>query len=486
MSANSDCLEPSPVPSPNAADELETDPTRPLHLSHNGESAETSTQVAIRSPILIQPVWTDALVDDIDSRYFHFFLMHATNALLYTELFPRAIYEIFTRSIHNKTLQYSVLAVSSIAVDASLHRPLTRALTHKQNALTLLQQSLSNGNITEEVAISIFLLLYMDCFSGKEVSQGHLKGLYLVLKHIKFDLGNPLVLKNVSPLLMLIWRVSLSLDLMTSAVQRTPPILPAFPTNSTAFNRTWATCLSNDVKNVDFALASFWLDDLFHRSRHWLHECTVTMLSCEYTDNPHNKAAYDAIVESRIGLLRQEHANWAQQPICVLGMQLEKSAQIWIGDAPNLPRFLNYPPLLIYDHRFSILLNRWRLMSLLIAFFPLSALPQHTISEMDNAIEICRTHAALGLSPTSKDYVTEFFAVLGAARMFAGGRKYKDEFRWTFEKIAEMDGMHHFILTEFQDYIDSIKDFKLFDFPEWDISEDILAETGDVQRGGSK
>ena len=458
-------------------------------MSHSDESAETSTHVGIAetsqnsfTPIFRLPVWTDVAVEDADSRYFHFFLLHGTDALVYTQLFPRAICEIFVRTTHSKTLRHCLLAVSSVAADESLQRPLTRALMHKQNALALLQQSLSSGDITEDVAISIFLLLYMDCFRGKEISQGHLKGLYLVLKHMKFDLEDPLILEKVSPLLMLIWRVSVSFDLMISAVQRTTPILPTSVTESYALNRLWVSYLSNDVRSNDFAVAAFALDDLFHRTNYWMRECELTRASPEYTDNPQNKAAYDAIVETRIALLRQEHANWVQQPTCIIGTQLEESTQLFMDeDTSNLPRFLNYPPLIIYDQRFSVLLNRWRLLSLLITFIPISVPPRRTMSEVNNAIEICRTHAALALPPTSKDYVSEFFAVLASARIFAGGRRYKEEFLWTYGQIAQMDGMHHFILTEFQDYIDSVKGFGLFSFPEWDISEDIPLENGGIQ-----
>lgn len=363
----------------NAIDEFEdVDPVPALHLSHNGGSAKISAKVSIPEAsqtsstlILKQPVWTDTQVDETDSRYFHFFLFHGKDAVLHTQFFPRAINEIFARTLNNRLLQRSVLAVSSMSVDESLRRPLVRALTHKQQAIALLQQSLSTGDITEEVAISIFLLLYMDCFRGKEISQGHLRGIYLVLKHMHIDLDDPFVWKNMSPVLMLIWRITISMDVTTSAVQRTVPVLPPFPTESNVLHKAWATSLSNDVRSVDLALALFAIDDLSHRANHWLRECEIVMASSEYINNPHTQNAYNVIIESRIASLREEHANWLQDPARALAMQMELNAQLQIDEtSSNLPKFLDYPPLVVYDRTFAVLLNQWRLLSLFISFFP--------------------------------------------------------------------------------------------------------------------
>ena len=466
-----------PEPAATTSDEFDVDTCstlRPSHASPGTISTELSTRPI---PILKEPVWTDMQVDQEDSRYFHFFLWHGGESMIYAELFPCAIQEIFARTAMSKTLQRSVLAVSSMAVDGSLQRPLVRALTHKTTAINLLQKSLSTGDITEEVAISIFLMLYMDCFQGKAVSQGHLRGFYLVLKHVFVNIDDPFTWKNISPVLMLIWRTAISIDSLTSSVQRTPPVLPAVPFSTNQYHVPWATSLSKDVRSVNLALALFALEDLFHRANHWLRDCEAVMSSPEFIENPQNQAAYNVVVEQRVQMLRQEHAKWAQLPACALAMQIEQDAQSLLSDQhSHIPRFLDYPPVVLYDRTFAIVLNGWRLMALVISVFPVQGGPQHSLSDIHHAIEICRTHVALELLPSSRDQLPEFFAVLLAGRTFMGGRQYKREFEWAFEEIAKMDAMHHGTLSQMQGFVDRVKDFKMFNIPEWDISENLSLE----------
>ena len=115
---------------------------------------------------LRQPIWTDAQVDPIDGKYFHFFLLHMNHHVIYGDLFPNLMTEVFARTLQSKPLRHAVLAVSAALVDEYLQRPAVRALVHKQQAITSLQQSLGTGDITEEVAISIFILLSMDAFNS--------------------------------------------------------------------------------------------------------------------------------------------------------------------------------------------------------------------------------------------------------------------------------------------------------------------------------
>jgi Fungal specific transcription factor domain len=424
--------------------------------------------------ILVQPEWTDLHVKSEDATYFNWFLLFGQVAHRYTSMFPLSIHEMFSRVMHSRTLQHSILAISSAGADKALQRPATRALMYKQSALTSLQESLSTKNITDEVAMSIFLILFMDCFDGKEVSAAHLNGLFLVMKHLHPEFTNQDSWKSISPLLMLIMRISISLDNITSSVNQRVPILPLLSFDRLGLHRIWASSLSRSVRDVDCALASFALDDMFHRANHWLREAEQTSKTPEFINNPEYREEFSALYVSRLKILREEHALWLQQPYCALALQLEQNAQIHAID--HMPRFLDYPPLVIYDRAFVVLLNEWRIIRLIFTLIPLppTHLTPRTKSEICHAIEICRTHVALALDPHSKDYVSEFFAILLAGRTFAGGANYKREFKWAYDRINLLCDMKHPILSEFQSFVDSVRGvgFAKTIRHEWEIPDD--------------
>jgi hypothetical protein len=169
--------------------------------------------------------------------------------------------------------------------------------------------------------------------------------------------------RNVLPLLMLIWRLTIPLDAVTAAIQFTVPVLPPTPMNTNHCHRLWAMSLTKDLRNVDMALALFALDDLFHRLRHWAVECHVFMTSPDYLNNSDVRKVYNTISEQRLASLWKEHQIWIEQPICALVMQLELYAQIRANklSTADLLKFLDYPPIVIYDHNFMfmLMLNAW-------------------------------------------------------------------------------------------------------------------------------
>jgi len=408
-----------------------------------------------------QPVWADSVVDSVDSRYFHFFLGHMSNILIYGDLFPNAVNEIFARTLHSKPLRHIVLCMSSTFVDQHLKRPLTRALTHKQAAFTSLQECLSSGEITEDLAIAICLMLFMDCFSGKAIPQAHLRGLYLVLKelHIDSSQNSPLYWSRVSPLVLLIWRIALKIDGMISTIQQDTPIFPPFPAEFNDLQKQWTLNLAKDGKSADWAIASFALDNLYHRSVHWAWEGGIMLYSEGYLNNPEFREEYKKLVRQRVAQLHVEHADWLKQPAVAFDIQAEALRQQ--GQIPsNINTFLDYPPIYIHDRRSTLFLNQWRAQYLYISFVAMPIeLRRHTRTELSHAIDICRTHAALAPSPISKEMSSEFFTILSAGHAFAGGAKFQREFQWVRDRIHEMYEMNHPVLSQMSHFVEMVKDF---------------------------
>jgi hypothetical protein len=259
--------------------------------------------------------------------------------------------------------------------------------------------------------------------------------------------------------LLLIWRIALKIDGMIATIQQDIPIFPPFPAEFNFLQKEWAMSLAKDGKSADWALASFALDNLYHRSVHWAWEGGIMRYSEGYLNDPEVRDEYERFVRRRVAQLTAEHADWLMQPAVTFGLQVENLKQQ--GEIPsNINMFLDYPPVHIHDRQFTLLLNQWRAQYLYVSFvaMPLE-LRRHTRTELTHAIDICRTHAALAPSPVSKEMSTEFFAILTAGHAFAGGSKFQREFQWVRDRIAEMYEMKHPVLSQMSHFMELVKDF---------------------------
>lgn len=161
---------------------------------------------------IIDPVADEQAVDRIDLPYFDYFLQRMPQLMWFVDLFPSLVGDVFARSIDHPALRHSILSISTMLATGgqSLDLLPSRHYYHKQKALQLLQASLGGSpkDLTENDAIAIFLLLWLDVNSGSSMSATHhLRGLYQVLQQVqnntKESTGG---FAGVSALLMLIWR----------------------------------------------------------------------------------------------------------------------------------------------------------------------------------------------------------------------------------------------------------------------------------------
>ena len=375
-------------------------------------------------------------------------------------LFPKGTNEIFARTLTSAPLRHAVLAISSARVDTTLKRPLTRALIHKQDALKYLQQGLSTKQIDEDIAIAIFLMLFMDTFTGKDIAQAHLRGLSLVLRELNVDSSktSPLYWDRISPIVLLIWRIAFRVDALLATLQDTSPNFPPFPSEYNLLQRNWALRLAKDRRSADWGVASFALDTMFQRANYlrWFANVHGTD---ENLYDAVSRARFEAIIQEKIVALCKEHAAWLEQPAISMAIQFEEMGRE--TDLPsNASQFLDYPPRIIHDRKFNLILNEWRGQYL---FFQLVLVPismrRHSRTVIHHAIEICRTHAAIELEPSSRDWVGEFLAVLTAGYAFIGGTKFQKEFDWVYREINRAAGLNNPLLSKFQYFVDKVRGY---------------------------
>jgi hypothetical protein len=161
---------------------------------------------------LREPVADGHAVENIDLPYFDYFLQRMPQLMSFVDLFPSIVRDVFARSIDHAALRHSILSVSTML--ATGNQPLdllpSRHYHHKQKALQLLQASLGGSpkDLTENDAIAIFLLLWLDVNSGSSMSATHhLRGLHQVLQQVQNNTRESTGgFGGVSALLMLVWR----------------------------------------------------------------------------------------------------------------------------------------------------------------------------------------------------------------------------------------------------------------------------------------
>jgi Fungal specific transcription factor domain len=159
-----------------------------------------------------EPIAEGQTVDDMDLPYFGHFLSRMPQLMSFVDLFPSVVGDVFARSLEHAALRHSILTISTLLTTGGQTLDIlpSRHYYHKQKALQLLQMSLGGSpkDLTENDAIAIFLLLWLDVNSGSSMSATHhLRGLYQVLQQVQNNTRESTGgFGGVSALLMLVWR----------------------------------------------------------------------------------------------------------------------------------------------------------------------------------------------------------------------------------------------------------------------------------------
>ena len=324
-----------------------------------------------------------------DVPYIEYFLTQVKAVLPYFEIFPRMPSDVFSRATENQGLFHTVLSVSHLVADSRLHRSLVPAFYHQQQALALLQKSISATDITETLAISVAMLAWLNMLQcNRAALSQHLHGLYLIFQEIQHRC---LIGTGASPLLMQIWRFSIRLDLIATTLffPRTP-LFPAVPINQDHLHRDWISLSTPTDQDTEWALASFALDNLMHRTSH------VAMKAYELRRQTCNS---ESQILASVSALLMEHAQWLNRDIVMEAERYERKAneEYSLLLATCCGQFLDYPSLRIYNTFYGNLLNTWRAIYILIDLIIVPQIgPAQRRKRFQYAIDICRTYAALG------------------------------------------------------------------------------------------
>lgn len=192
----------------------------------------SSPQTHTAATLVNQPISPASSPDqERTGAYFNFFLSELTKCFPYVNLFPWTAATLFSSSNHNPGLRQSVLAVAALLANKNAQGQ-AEALEHLQKALRLMSDKLSNVEVDEGLAISSFLLSHFSMMLGDHITaKKHLKGMLTVLQKLDnspdADSGGLVPSPtNINELTILIWRMAIRIDFISSITSGQRPLLP--------------------------------------------------------------------------------------------------------------------------------------------------------------------------------------------------------------------------------------------------------------------
>ena len=356
--------------------------------------------------------------------YINFFLSELSKCFPYVRLFPWAPDKLLATSSNNPSLRQSVLSVAALIVENRLGSGYVKALDYLQKALQTLQRQISTSEIDEGVAISSFLLAHFSMMLGEHLTtRKHLDGMVMILKKVNDENMQESVVSplSIDPLTMLILQMAKRIDVICSIVCAEAPVIPRFlslnPHTDVSLLqkedeiRQWIqlyteTNISTD--NADWAEAWFALDGLMHRT------CHVSALVDVLRQAPPTLVT-EFQVREWIDNLVDDHREWRQRAIVRKADDIEKAIERFprvsinnsniSSPSESLPEahlsgssfFLNYPRMHVSDYFFASRLDNWRAIQLYIGLIQQPMWGIHEDNRFMCAVDLCRTHAALGV-----------------------------------------------------------------------------------------
>jgi hypothetical protein len=405
-----------------------------------GISDDESIEEIISSSTSTTSILYDPAFDDITREIAQLAslrtFMEGSPAMLWHwyELVPNATDALYTLSLENEGLRHALLATATVIRDA-LKGPeqSDQYLLERNKSLHYLQMDISQENITDALAFAVLLHISMDVLSGRmKWSQRHLRGLFLVFQRLKQQANAQG--RDLSPIVRLLQRMIVRTDLAMSSLYADENQFESLAPEEEVADRRWLTQLSGPSKgilprNIEWILASFEVDNLMHRAyafgRH--------SAELRATFPPDPLAAQK--IENDYQSLMQGLELWKQRSIVVEQEDIERYARI-VTPVPSDPalRFLHHEPLYLQDRYYAKLLNQWRTIMIWVSLIihPVPGPGPYSHNRYAHAVDICRTHAALGREAfVGPSWQCLYFAGLA----FGGSKLYPMESRWCLEQL---------------------------------------------------
>ena len=344
----------------------------------------------------VMPPMTVLTADE--SLLFGFFLRELPSLLPFSELFPSVCNDLWAMSVTHIPLTQSILALSSYLSDRQADIPRIHKLTYLKEALTRLQEAISAGIVDEGVIVAVFLLALLNTLSGDfKNSRRHLQGMCQLLQFYHQQRAGPIPPNTIPynslcyPIVMLLWRMAIRMEYHVAFYDggQGAPIFPINESHESQHIEWISQIIDKAIPNgVDWALASFALDDLMNRAGHVSHKISERCI--------------DSIDRAfQIQELVEEHQSWKGRPVVSQAIVERLSSLPDSTINPNLihassrATFLHYKPTGIQNKRCASLLIRHFMTGIYLSLISVPCPAPVSPKQFQSAIDICRYFVAL-------------------------------------------------------------------------------------------
>ena len=385
-------------------------------------------------------------VDPIDSCYFSYFVSSMPHILNYIIVFPTLFGDILSRGVQDVSVRHSILSIASFLADHRLNRSIGRFELNYIKSLQVIQRSIAEVRVDESLAIAVFLIAWVDAARGQyEVCRKHLRGLSIILQQVQPICQNPVARTDrISPLIMLIWRFAIRMDCSVSFFAFQQPVFPMMPP-AEDLHREWIRQVSGSSDALEWALAAFALDNLFHRT-------------CHYAIRVHHlrggKSGQDQEVEKKVSSiverLQTEIIAWYRRPVIDVARRLEDAIQPVSpppdtkdpdspSSATSSAQFLHYPELRIRNPLYANLLMTWHALSIFLSLIREPNLDlAFSLLRFKSGVEVCRILAAIEADRAPAFKFHKVWAIFLAQVSFGGNRRSPREVAWLSNQINKL------------------------------------------------
>jgi hypothetical protein len=369
--------------------------------------------------------------DEDNSLYFNFFLSELPKCFPYIRLFPWASATLFSTCNHHLALRECVLSIAILLKDGETETSHTKSFGHLQRAMELLRNTISSFDVDEHVVTGSFLLAYCNLLHNDfRSTRIHLQGMLSVFESL--DPGNMIrdsfipSPEHVTPLMILIWRIAIWMDIVSSIASGGDPILPRFmglysicanislSNEEDGIQKAWVQAFAgrhNSPHNVEWAEAWFRIDSLMHKG---CHLAVSVKRSRQYSEGES-----ESQVSNLIKSIIKEHHGWLEKNIVSKALEIERASELSSKQHPfeatkQIPNsfpifpsslsvilnqrkpipFLDHEPTHINDCFFACRLNRWRAVNLYLALIQERQWLGTNGEAFVEAVALCSSHAA--------------------------------------------------------------------------------------------
>ena len=413
----------------------------PSSISHSLSSSPMSLNsyafammdVIDPNPINVSPAMT-VLTDD-ESVFVGFFLRELPNLLPFSELFPSVCNDIWAMSVTHIPLTQAILAVASYLADRRAEIPPIHGAAYLQKAINRMQEAISVGVVDEGLIAATFLLALLSTFNGDYKSaRRHLEGMCQLLQYYHQRRAccitpstNPYN-SNGYAIVMLLWRMAIRMEYHVAFYDsgQGAPIFPIVNTSQEATHVEWISqIIDKTIPNgVNWALASFALDDLMNRAGHLSHKLSERRI--------------DSIDRAfQIQELLEEHQSWKRRPVVSQAIleslsspPLDTTINPHLMHTPTATTtsFLQYQPVRVQNKLYSSLLIRHFMTGIYLSLISDPCPGPVSPERFQAAIDICRYFVALyGDPPYSSTHDTLLRPVDNCMALITAGFTFREE-----------------------------------------------------------